>query len=94
MKTNGQQIKRLFNMKNKLVIKEIEAMAGGLLIKQCAVLDGITGKELKIAKLTPELIRLFKSIEIDLDDYVKFIEMVDINPAFKKLVKDFDLTML
>jgi len=82
------------NMKTKLIIKEIEHTTGGLLIKQCAVLDGVSGKELKIAKLTPELVSLFKSIEIDLDDYVKFIQMSDINPAFKKLVNDFDLKLL
>ncbi len=80
-------------MKTKLIIKDIELTDKGLLIKKCAIIDCVSGKELKIARLTPELIRLFKSIEIDLDDYTKFITMLDINPNLRKLVKDFDLTI-
>lgn len=80
-------------MKTKLIIKDIELTDKGLLIKKCAIIDYVSGKELKIARLTPELIRLFKSIEIDLDDYTKFITMLDINPNLRKLVKDFDLTI-
>jgi len=75
----------------KLIIKEIEHTEKGLLITKCSILDGKSDKELRIAKLTPELIKLFKSIEIGLDDYLKFIDMVDLNPNLKKLVKDFDL---
>lgn len=80
-------------MKNKLIIKEIEHTDKGLLITKCSILDGVNNEELRIAKLTPELIRLFKSIEINLDDYVKFITMVDINPNLKKLVDKFNLTL-
>ena len=50
-------------------------------------------QELRIAKLTPELIQLFKALEIELTDYVKFIEMLKINPKLKKLVTDFDLKL-
>lgn len=81
-------------MRNKLVIKEIEHTEKGLLITKCSIIDIETDKELRIAKLTPELIQLFKSIEIGLDDYSKFIEMNKINPNFKKLVNDFDLRIL
>lgn len=79
-------------MKNKLIIKEIEHTDQGILIKKCSILDCKTGKELRIAKLTPELIELFKRIEIELDDYIKFMNMADINPNLKKLVSKFDLT--
>jgi len=78
-------------MKTKLIIKEIEWTDKGLLITKCSILDCENDKEMRIAKLTPELIKLFKSIEIGLDDYLKFIEMVNINPNFKKLITDFNL---
>jgi len=78
-------------MKTKLIIKEIEWTEKGLLITKCSILDCENDKEMRIAKLTPELIKLFKSIEIGLDDYMKFIEMVNINPNFKKLITDFNL---
>jgi len=80
-------------MKTKLIIKEIEYTEKGLLITKCSILDCENDKELRIAKLTPELISLFKSIEIGLDDYSKFVEMVKINPNFKKLVTDFNLKL-
>ncbi len=80
-------------MKTKLIIKEIVHTSEGLLIKKCEVIDGVSGEVLRIAKLTPELIRLFKNIEIELDDYMKFITMLDINPNLKKLVKSFNLDL-
>ena len=80
-------------MKTKLVIKEIEHLPEGLLIKKCAIIDTDSNKELRIAKLTPELINLFKAVEIGLDDYVKFVEMAKINPKLRKLVQTFDLTL-
>jgi len=80
-------------METKLIIKEMELTDKGLLITKCSILDCVNNKELRIAKLTPELISLFKSIEIGLDDYSKFISMVKINPNLKKLVTDFDLKL-
>ena len=79
-------------MKNKLIIKEIEHTERGLLIKKCSILDSNTSEELRIAKLTPDLMELFKHIEIELDDYVKFMNMAEINPKLKKLVSKFNLT--
>jgi hypothetical protein len=80
-------------MKTKLIIKEIEFTGKGLLVTKCSILDCENDKELRIAKLTPELITLFKSIEIGLDDYVKFMEMVKINQNLKKLITDFNLKL-
>lgn len=75
----------------KLIIKEIEHTDKGLLITKCSIMEN--DQELRIAKLTPELIQLFKALEIELTDYVKFIEMLKINPKLKKLVTDFDLKL-
>lgn len=81
-------------MKTKLIIKEIKYTENGLLIKKCAILDGVSGQELRIAKLTPELMNMFKSIEIGLDDYVKVLEMKKINPNFMKLINKFNLELI
>jgi len=50
-------------MKTKLIIKEIEWTDKGLLITKCSILDCENDKEMRIAKLTPELIKLFKFTE-------------------------------
>lgn len=77
-----------------LIIKNSEIINGELLIKKFAIIDGVSGEELRIAKITPELKTLIDSIEIDITDFMHFQEMKKRNPELSKLVKDFNLILI
>lgn len=78
----------------KLIPKITEiTLEGELLIKKFAIIDGETGEELRIAKVTPELEKLIKSIEIDITNYMNFIHIKEKNSNFMKLVSDFNLIL-
>lgn len=64
-----------------------------LLIKKLSIIDGNTGEELRVAKVTPELKQLLDACEIDVENYLQFAEMARKNPAIKKLVNEFNLIL-
>ena len=75
----------------RLVIKTAEITPEGILIRSMEIIDGESGENIKIAKLTPELLEYLKLIEISVDDYFKVQEMKKKNPAFTKLCETFKL---
>lgn len=77
-----------------LIISEAEIHDGNILITKMSIIDKNTGEVKKIAKITPELLKFLKSIEIDLTDYIYFIKMQDKNPALKKMVTSFNLILI
>jgi hypothetical protein len=77
----------------RLLFDEIEHTPEGILIKKASIIDGVSGEELRIAKLTSELAEFLQSCEIVLDDYLAIKEMQKKNPAFKKLCNHFNLTL-
>jgi hypothetical protein len=56
-----------------------------------SVIDGETGQELRIAKLTPELCEYLKMLEFDVDAYFSVMALQKKNPAVKKLCQEFKL---
>ena len=81
-------------MQIKLKIDEILITEGGeLLIKKLSIIDGDTGEQLRVAKISTELKTLLESCEIDITDYITFIELKKKNPALIKLVTDFNLIL-
>jgi len=79
-------------IKLKIETSEITA-SGELLIKKMSVIDGDTGKVLRIAKITSELRALLMSCEIDVTDYINFIELKKKNAELTKMVTDFNLIL-
>ena len=75
----------------RLTIKQAEEINGELLIKKLAVIDETTGQELKVVKVTPQLVQFFLSIEIDVSNFLAFQDMKEKNPNIKKLVDSFKL---
>lgn len=70
----------------RITINEAKATDQGILITSCSVIDGDTGKVLRIAKLTPELAELFTKIEIDTDIYFLMQKQ-----NIKQLINTFNL---
>lgn len=78
----------------KLTISEsLITTEGEFLIKRMSIIEGDTGEQLKIAKVTPELKTLLDSIEIDLDTYATWQELKKKNPALSKMVNEFNLIL-
>jgi hypothetical protein len=75
----------------RIKIKNAEITPEGILIRSMEIIDGESGENLRIAKLTPELLDYLKMIEISVDDYFKCQEMKKQNPAFTKLCENFKL---
>jgi putative aminopeptidase FrvX len=74
-----------------LIITKAEITTEGILIREMKVVDGVSGEEIKIAKLTQELCDYLKNIEIDPMGYFTVKAMKQKNTAFRKLVTDFNL---
>ena len=77
--------------KTRIVIKTAEITPDGILIRSMSIIDGNTGQELRIAKLTPELLDYLKVLEFDVDAYFAITAMQKKNPALKKLCQEFKL---
>jgi len=77
----------------RLVIDKAELVDGVITITSLNIIDGVSGNILKPAKITPELLELFKTVEIELSDYMKIAELKKNNPAFMKLVNTFNLAI-
>ena len=75
----------------RLKIKSATITPEGILIDQMEIIDRVSGTPIKIAKLTPELLEFLKSVEISLDDYLKFSELKKKNPELIKLINTFQL---
>jgi hypothetical protein len=78
-------------IKLKIETSEITA-SGELIITKMLVIDE-NGHVLRIAKITDELRKLLMSCEIDVTDYISFIEMKKKNTALTKMVTDFNLIL-
>ena len=76
----------------KLKTKNSE-IKDGKLVTGFAIIDGISGEELRIAKVNPELKMLIDSVEIDITDFMHWLEMKKKNSNLAKLVKVFNLTL-
>lgn len=76
----------------KLIPKETQITPEGeIIIKKFAIIDNVSGEEIRIAKVTPELELLIQCIEIDITDYLVFQEMQKKNSNITKLVNTFNL---
>lgn len=80
--------------KLRLIIAESQITEQGeFLIKKFSIIDGNTGEEIRIAKVTPELKILLDSCEIDIENFLKFLTLAQKNTAIKKLVNEFNLVI-
>jgi len=79
------------NPRIRLIITDSELKDGHIIIKEMQMLDNLTGKFIKAAKLIEELHDFLKLLEISLDDYYYVMEMQKKNPAFTKLCENFKL---
>lgn len=71
-----------------ITIQDAEiTQSGELLIKKMTIIDRSTGEDVRVAKMTPELLSFLTKVEIELHDYFKIEE----NPALKKLCNTFKL---
>lgn len=77
--------------KTRLVISKAEIVDAGVLISEMIIIDEKSSEIIRIAKLTSELLEFLKTIEIELDDFMKIQKAKQDNPAFKKLVETFKL---
>jgi hypothetical protein len=77
--------------KTRLIIKTAEITPEGLLIRTISIIDGNTGKEIRVAKITPELLNFLKMVEIGVDDYLAIQTLQKKNPNVKKLCENFKL---
>lgn len=77
--------------KTRIIISEATIEAGGILITELKVIDGVTGNDLRIAKITPELLEFLKTVEIGVDDYFAILKAKEQQPAFRKLIETFKL---
>ena len=75
----------------RLTITEAHITSTGLLIKSMAVIDTVSGKTLKIANITPELLDFLMMVEIDCTNFLHIQEMKKKNPALTKLIDSFKL---
>lgn len=77
--------------KTRIIISEATLTETGMLITEMKVIDGITGSDLRIAKITPELLEFLKTVEIGVDDYFDILRTKERKPAFRKLIETFKL---
>lgn len=77
--------------KTRIVITEASIESGNILITKMKVIDGVSGVDLRIAKITPELLEFLKTIEIGVDDYFDILKAKQDNPGFRKLIETFKL---
>jgi hypothetical protein len=74
-----------------IIISDCQITASGTLeIQKLSLIDSETGESLRIAKITPELVTLLKSIEIDVELYSKIKD----NKKLMYLIKTFNLITL
>ena len=78
-------------MSTRLKITTAEITDDGILIRSIAIIDGVSGETIKVAKLTPELLEFLKCTEIVVDDYFKIMAAKKRNPDFAKLCNTFQL---
>lgn len=74
-----------------LKIAKAEMTADGILIREVEVIEARTGATLKVAKQTPELLQMFKSVEIDASNYIHFEQLKKKNPNLLLLANRFNL---
>jgi hypothetical protein len=77
---------------SRLRITELSLQDGRIVISSMSVIDTDTGADLRIAKITPELVDFLKHVEIDLTLYMQIEQLKKINPDIKKLIGTFALT--
>lgn len=77
--------------KIRLVISEVELTEGSIVIKKMEIIDTISGEHIKIAKINYQLLEFLKMVEIELDDYSKFMDLKAKNPTITKLCETFKL---
>lgn len=77
--------------KTRIVITKASIEAGNILITEMKVIDGVSGVDLRIAKITPELLEFLKTVEIGVDDYFEILKAKQENPEFRKLIENFKL---
>lgn len=77
--------------KTRIVITKASIEAGNILITEMKVIDGVSGVDLRIAKITPELLEFLKTVEIGVDDYFDILKAKQENPEFRKLIDNFKL---
>lgn len=75
----------------RLIIGDAEITSEGILIKSLEIIDGENGEWIKTAQINDDLLKLLKTIEIDLSDYVNIKKMKEKNPNFTKLINQFKL---
>ena len=78
-------------MPTRLIISECEIQDIGLFISKFSVIDSETGDELRIVRITPELVEFLKHVEIDTDYYFEIEKMKQKQPNFRILIKEFNL---
>lgn len=66
---------------------------GEFLVKKFSIIDGATGEQIRIAKVTPELKTLLDACHIDIEHFAEFMRLAKKNPVIKKLVNEFDVTL-
>lgn len=77
-----------------LIISESEIKDGQIIIKKLSVIDRVSGKVLKEAKINDDALKLLQSVEINITDYFNFLKMSEKNPNLKKLVNNFNLILI
>jgi hypothetical protein len=75
----------------RLIIGDAEITDEGILIKSFEIIDGENGEWIKTAQINDDLLKLLKTIEIDLSHYVNIKKMKEKNPNFTKLINQFKL---
>jgi hypothetical protein len=77
--------------KTRIVITEASLTETGILITEMKVIHGASGNDLRIAKITPELLEFLKMVEIGVDDYFAILKAKEQQPEFRKLIENFKL---
>ena len=83
-------------MENNATLRIVETLLneqGELVIKKVALFDKLSGKEIRTAKITPQLAEMFKTIEIDAIEFLKVKGLMK-DKNFRFFVKQFNLEML